>query len=336
MMSRGRGRRTGVRCLGDTARLQLLKPPEELGRDRSLSRQEPSHRDDWCLVESWRSSPCRRLRSGLRDLRRSDPWELGRLTTETLDLGWEDSLDVVVLVFALFVLDDPSEMERLEGSLIASSGACISTESSMVPSAFLAAFAAAAALCRFLWALALACTTHASGNQSLQTRQGLSWVQRDCPSLRRHCWQRKWLSFLRRKCEQPGNLGWDSADDDLSRDRSSAILSTQVRLERRKHTASHVTYLPKLSPETSWRASKTATSIFMFDLNTREGHWYSEWLDSLPFTSEAKIEVNDRRMWCSAQVRLRMDVRGDSISLCEISPGIGWWADYMQLLLRRS
>ena len=39
--------------------------------------------------------------------------------------------------------------------------------------------------------------------------------------------------------------------------------------------------------------------------------------------------VNDGRMWCSAQVRLRMDVRGDSISLCEISPGIGWRADYM-------
>ena len=59
-------------------------------------------------------------------------------------------------------------------------------------------------------------------------------------------------------------------------------------------------------------------------------------LDSRPFMSEAKIEVNDGRMWCSAQVRLRMDRQGDSISLCEISPGIGWRADYMQPLLRRS
>ena len=59
-------------------------------------------------------------------------------------------------------------------------------------------------------------------------------------------------------------------------------------------------------------------------------------LDSRPFTSEAKIEVNDWGMWCSAQVRLRMDRKGDSISLCEISPGIGWRADYMQPLLRRS
>ena len=57
-------------------------------------------------------------------------------------------------------------------------------------------------------------------------------------------------------------LGLRFPDDDLSRDRSSAILSTQVRLERRKHMASHVTYLPKPSPETSWRASQTATSIF--------------------------------------------------------------------------
>ena len=268
MMSRGRGRRTGVRRLGDTAGLGT---PPRAGTARgtwpgplALS-PEPSRRDDWCLGESWRlSSPCLRLRSGLLDLRRSDPWELGRPTAETLeatDLGWEDSEDVA-LVFVRFVLDDPSDVERLEGSWIASSGACISTESSMVSSAFLAAFAATAALRQFLWALALACATHASGNQSLQTRQGLSWVQSDCPSLRRHCWQRKWLSFLRRKCEQPGNLGWDSADDDLSRDRSSAILSMQVRLERRKHTASPVTYLPKLSPETSWRASQTATSIF--------------------------------------------------------------------------
>ena len=46
--------------------------------------------------------------------------------------------------------------------------------------------------------------------------------------------------------------------------------------------------------------------------------------------------VNDGRMWCSVQVRLRKDVREDSISLCEIPPGIGWRADYMQPLLLRS
>ena len=56
----------------------------------------------------------------------------------------------MALVFVRFVLDDPSDLECLEGSCIASSGACISTESSMVSSlAFLAAFAAAAALRRF-------------------------------------------------------------------------------------------------------------------------------------------------------------------------------------------
>ena len=31
--------------------------------------------------------------------------------------------------------------------------------------------------------------------------------------------------------------------------------------------------------------------------------------------------VNARRMWCSAQVRLRMEVRGGLISLCEIRLG---------------
>ena len=61
--------------------------------------------------------------------------------------------------------------------------------------------------------------------------QGLTWVERVSPSFNRHCWQRKWLLLLLRKWEQPGNLGWDSAEDDRSRDRS-AILSTQVRLDK--------------------------------------------------------------------------------------------------------
>ena len=43
--------------------------------------------------------------------------------------------------------------------------------------------------------------------------------------------------------------------------------------------------------------------------------------------------VYDRWIWCSAQVRLLMERKGDSISLFEISPGIGWRADYMQPLL---
>ena len=103
------------------------------------------------------------------------------------------------------------------------------------------------------------------------------------------------------------------AEDDRSRDRS-AILSTQVRLTRRKQTASHATHLPK-------------TSTWAQLTNFTESHNYL--LSSHPFTSEAKIEVDDWGMWCSAQVRLRMDHEGDSISLCEISPGIGWQADYM-------
>ena len=58
--------------------------------------------------------------------------------------------------------------------------------------------------------------------------------------------------------------------------------------------------------------------------------------DSHSYTSEAKIEVNDRWIQCSAQVLLRTERKGDSISLFEISPGIGWRADCMQPLLRRS
>ena len=58
--------------------------------------------------------------------------------------------------------------------------------------------------------------------------------------------------------------------------------------------------------------------------------------DSHPNTNEAKIEVYDRWIQCSAQVRLRTEQKGDSISLFEISPGIGWRADCMQPLLRRS
>ena len=75
--------------LPDSARLRKLDPPEELGRARSLSLRsllEPSRRDDWCLGDSWRlSSPCLRLRSGVLDLRWSDPWELGRSTAVTLE-----------------------------------------------------------------------------------------------------------------------------------------------------------------------------------------------------------------------------------------------------------
>ena len=70
--------------LPDSARLRELDPPEELGRAHSLSLRSllwPSRRDDWCLGDS----PCLRLRSGVRDLRWSDPWELGRSTAVTLE-----------------------------------------------------------------------------------------------------------------------------------------------------------------------------------------------------------------------------------------------------------
>ena len=208
----------------DSARLRELDPPEELGRARSLSLRSllrPSGRDDWCLGDSWRfSSPCLRLRSGIRDLRWSDPWELGRSTAvmlEATDLG----CDQLATVLDRLALDDPSDLGRLVGK--ACLGECNSTESSIISVSFLAAFAAAAALQWFLCAVALACAVQASGSQSWHTRQGLSWVQRGKPAFKRHCWQRRWLSFLRRKWEHSGNFGCDSADDDLSRDLSATL-----------------------------------------------------------------------------------------------------------------
>ena len=205
--------------LPDSARLRELDPPEELGQSRSLclrSQLWPSRHDDWCLGDS----PCLRLRSGVRNLWWPDPWELGRSAAETLeatDLG----CDELATVLDRLVLGDSSDLGRLVGK--ACLGACTSTESSIISVSFLAAFAAAAALRWFLCAVALVCAVHASGSQSWHTRQGLSWVQRGKPTFKRHCWQRRWLSFRRRKWEHSGNFGCDSFDDDLSRDLSAIL-----------------------------------------------------------------------------------------------------------------
>ena len=137
---------------------------------------------------------------------------------EATDLGCFDELATVL---DRLVLDDSSDLGRLVGK--ACLGACNSTESSIISVSFLAAFAAAAALRRFLCAVALACAVQASGSQSWHTRQGLSWVQRGKPSFKRHCWQRRWLSFLRQKWEHSGNFGCNSVDDDLSRDLSAIL-----------------------------------------------------------------------------------------------------------------
>ena len=203
-----------------------LDPPEELGRDRSPSLRPLSCLEVWCLGESWRlSDPCDLLlRSPLRDLWRSNPSELGGPATETLEatdfLGSRDlegrtanfSTSVafnpeLVAVLAPLDLDDPSLLAPLEGSWRTSSGACISTELSMVSRSW-DFFAAFAALCRFFCSLALACASQASGSQSLQMSQGASSVHKVSPSLSRHCWQRKWLSLRLRKWVHPRNFSW--------------------------------------------------------------------------------------------------------------------------------
>ena len=222
-VARGRARRTGVRRLWDTAGLGT-SPRARSARGTwpvplalsPVTATWPSRRDDWCLGDS----PCLRLRSGVRDLRWPDPWELGRSAAKTLeatDLG----CDELATVLDRLVLDDSWDLGRLVGK--ACLGACNSTESSIISVSFLAAFAAAAALLRFLCAVALACAVHASGSQSWHTRQGLSWVQRGKPAFKWHCWQRRWLSFRLRKWEHSGNFGCDSFDDDLSRDLSAIL-----------------------------------------------------------------------------------------------------------------
>ena len=232
MMARRRAWRTGVRRLRDTAGHVYASWTHQrnlAGPARSLSGRCWSRHDVTTDASdaSWRLSlPCLRLRSGVLDLRWSDPWELGRSTAVTLeatDLG----CDELVTVLDRLALDESLDLVRLVGK--ASLGACNSTESSNISVSFLAAFDAAAVLRRFLCAIALACAVQASGSQSWHTRQGLSWVQRGKPSFRRHCWQRRWLSFLRRKWEHSGNFGCDSVDDDLSRDLSAIISGSHAK-----------------------------------------------------------------------------------------------------------
>ena len=141
-----RPRRDMARPPVESACLLDLDPPDDVGRAHS-----PSQRPLSCLEEWWDLG----LRSPLRELLRSDPLapeppsDLGRPTTDTLEvtnfLGSRDlecrpadfSTSVAfdpepVAVLALFVLDHPSLLRLVGGSWRASSGACISTESSIV------------------------------------------------------------------------------------------------------------------------------------------------------------------------------------------------------------
>ena len=124
-----------------------------------------------------------------------------------------------------------------------------------------------------------------------------------------------WLLF--RHLVNKGN-GWlwrQNKDDFLTR-KTTSIVST---------------------PKSDWRALQQPPTIFVLMLEfVWEGHWDSACSDWHPHMSEAKIEVNDMWMQCSAQVRLPTEWKRDSISLFEISPGIGWQVDCMQPLLRRS
>ena len=182
----------------ESACLLELDPPKDVGRDRSPSRRPLSCLEAWCLGESWRllDSYDLLLRSTLRDLWRSDPSELGRPTTDTLeatdflgsrylegqtaDFSTSVAFDPeLVAVLARLDLEDPS-LERLAGSWRTSSGACISTESSIVSRSW--DFFAAFATLRLLFGLLdLACACQASGSQSWQISQGESSVHQSEP-----------------------------------------------------------------------------------------------------------------------------------------------------------
>ena len=81
----------------------------------------------------------------------------------------------------------------------------------------------------------------------------------------------------------------------------------------------------------------TATTYLRFDAQICLGRPLGQCRFRLTSAHErGKIKLKDRWIQCSAQVQLHTERKGDSISLFEISPGIGWRADYMQPLLGRS
>ena len=209
-----------VRCL-KVEELVLSVSDEDVGRACSTILR---HLGEWRdLGVLWRlSDPWIHLfQSPLRDLWCSDPLvpegtgppsDLYLSTTETLDdrvlflsrgLDGQSAESASIALDAnevaessLFVkssfLDDPSSLCFTGGTWSPSSGAWISIESSISWLFFTALAATATMHFCFCWtAFSNAC--HASGNQSLHTSQGASCVQRVKPSLRRHCWRRKWL-----------------------------------------------------------------------------------------------------------------------------------------------
>ena len=71
-----------------------------------------------------------------------------------------------------------------------------------------------------------------------------------------------------------------------------SVAGTQRRKQTTLNTKTCLTR--KTLPGTNWRVFWQSITLlsFIFE-NAWEGHWFSEWLDWRPFTSEAKIEVID-------------------------------------------
>ena len=132
----------------------------------------------------------------------------------------------------------------------------------MVSLAFFIAFAAAAALRRFFCAAALACAVQASGNQSLQTRQGLSWVQSGWPSFNSTVDSGDGYH----SCAGNGNTPETLAAIRLTT--TCHVIFPPFSLagtawQRRKHGFSHVTYLTKISLRPTGESSNSHTTILL-------------------------------------------------------------------------
>ena len=339
--------------------LELDLPDEDKGRVRSpLSRRLGEWRP---LIDSWRLSDPRRWslwpRSSLCDLWRSDPLVLKSRRTVRINLpqthwmrqscwtfchGIWKALDVLdkESVFVFFAEScccqvDLSSLFLTGGACRLSSGAWSSIESSMVSWALLAA----ATALRFCFCFnALSNAAHASGSQSLQTSHGDSSVHSVKPSFKRHCWHLWSLSLWRLKWEQP----WAAPETKTCHvippccfvySKRATFHASRNKVEfMANETSKNVHSCDRLASEVS---SHQLTS-YLASKNAWEDHWDS----ACRFTSAHGRGENRSPRLADAVLCAGAAVHGGwsetQFRCCEISPGIGWWAESMQPLLRRS
>ena len=227
MMLRGRGRRTGVRCLGNTAGLGtfpgavtarvtwvgplVLSPSGQLMSGRVLSIVGPVSS---LTVRTPRPTAVRPVRAGPFH-RRNQGLRFRGPRTRGFCLG-------------SFGLGRPVAAGTLGGELkrIVRSVDFYGVVHGITFAGFLRRLRRSGGLASCLLSVGLGLSSPRLRQPILANETGTVLSTKGLPFI-----QAALLSFLLRKCEHPGNLGWDSAEDDRSRDRS-AILSMQVRLTK--------------------------------------------------------------------------------------------------------